>query len=159
GRDIFYANASVAGPGDLVVQAGRNIFQGARGNFVSLGQLFGVDQSNISNGANISVLAGVGGGPDYAAFASLYLDPAHAANPALPTDGQPGKAIQTADALAEINDLYGWVKSQAGYTGTQAGALAFFNALPAAKRASYPSNPILFAWLKTQGYTGDQGDA
>jgi hypothetical protein len=43
--------------------------------------------------------------------------------------------------------------------GDEAGAVAFFNSLPADKRTSYPTDPLLFLWLKEQGYKGTQGDA
>ncbi|HEY4276102.1 MAG TPA: filamentous hemagglutinin family protein [Rhizomicrobium sp.] len=161
GRDIYFEAADIAGPGTLDVQAGRNIMQGFRGTFESVGPLFGVDPTDPSTGAGISVAAGVGpNGPDYAAFASLYLNPANAANPSLALAGQTGKAAQTPDNITSAHELAGWLKSQFGYSGDDAGALAFFNALPATDRAKYPTDPTLFFWLQqTQGYTGDRGDA
>jgi filamentous hemagglutinin family protein len=161
GRDIYFEAADIAGSGLLDVQAGRNIMQGYRGTLESVGPLVGVDPTNPSTGASISIIAGVGpNGPDYADFANLYLNPANAADPTHPLAGQPGKAIQTPNTVTAASDLAGWLKSQFGYAGDASGALAFFNALPASDRAKYPSDPTLFAWLKeTQGYTGDQGDA
>ncbi len=161
GRDIYFESADIAGPGLLDVQAGRNILQGYRGTFESVGPQVNVNPTDPSTGAGISIVAGVGpNGPDYADFANLYLNPANAADPTHPLAGQPGKALQTPNTVTSLSDLAGWLKTQFGYSGDNAGALAYFNALPAGQRARYPSDPTLFAWLKqTQGYTGDQGDA
>jgi len=61
----------VSGPGALLVQAGRN---------VNLGTSFGITTSgSLSNpalpatGADVSVVAGAGAGPDYAAFIAQYI--------------------------------------------------------------------------------------
>ncbi len=160
GRNIIYSGMQIGGPGEFVVQAGDNYYAANQASLVSVGAVYNVNQQSNDTGAGITLLAGVGAsGPDYAAFANQYLNPANAAIPSLPIDGQPGKAIQTADALAQLSDLYSWVKVEAGYSGNESGALAFFNSLPASERAKFPSNPALFAWLKTQGYIGDQGDA
>lgn len=85
GRDIVYnagrsssgillqntRSVDVSGPGEVLVQAGRN---------VNLLTSFGITTSgNLSNpalpatGADLSVIAGVGGTPQYAAFIQQYL--------------------------------------------------------------------------------------
>ncbi|MFH0297953.1 filamentous hemagglutinin family protein [Bradyrhizobium sp. 31Argb] len=157
GRDIVYANFDIAGPGTLEVSAARNLYQADKGAITSIGPIVPGD---TRPGASILLQAGVGpDGPDYAALVKLYLDPARMADPAEPLGQQPGKVMQTADTIASPRDLYAWVKTQAGYTGDEAGALAFFNSLPADKRAAYPTNPLLFTWLKDRGYKGTQGDA
>lgn len=112
GRDIFYANADIAGPGDLVVSAGRNIYQGGRGVFHSTGPI-GINAASAERGggAGITLLAGVGaGGPAYADFASLYLDPANLADAERPLADQTGKVVKTYDAelAAWLTDRYGW---------------------------------------------------
>ncbi|MEW6642770.1 MAG: filamentous hemagglutinin family protein [Pseudomonadota bacterium] len=159
GRDVFYQSVTIAGPGLLQVQAGRNLYQGYYGSLVSVGDF--VQQDNIAGGAGIVAIAGVGAnGPDYADFARRYLDPVNAADPSRSLADQPGKVMQTADVVATLHDLGGWLKVQAGYTGDDAGALAFFNALPKAQRDKYPTNPLLYAWLqKTQNYTDSLGQA
>ena len=76
GRDISTITASVAGPGQVVLQAGRN---------VDLGQYNGVTTTgNLTNfllpqqGANITVLAGVGsGGVATQSFIDKYINPAN----------------------------------------------------------------------------------
>uniref|UniRef100_UPI0013D76D4A hypothetical protein n=1 Tax=Klebsiella pneumoniae TaxID=573 RepID=UPI0013D76D4A len=81
------------------------------------------------------------------------------ADPSKPLAGQPGKVIQTADTVATLKDLAVWLKSAAGYTGDESGALAVFSGLPASQRAQYPTSTPLYAWLKSTGYAGTQGDA
>ncbi len=152
----------IAGPGTLAVVAGKSIYQGSTASIEALSSLVPGSTAPV---ATISLQAGVGSGTpgvgqiDYTGFAARYLDPANAADPSKPLADQPGKAMQTADTAATLNDLTGWLKSTAGYTGDSAGALAFFNALPAPQRALYPTNALLYSWLKSNGYTGNQGDA
>ncbi len=126
GRDIFYANVTIAGPGTLDVSAGRNLYQGGRGTLHSIGPLSQqLSTLGRDGGAGISVAAGVGAnGPAYAAFARLYLDPANLADAARPLADQPGKVAKTyADELAAwLADRYGWSPSLGG-------ALAYFQAL------------------------------
>jgi filamentous hemagglutinin family protein len=88
GRDILSAYAYIGGAGELDVSAGRNLYQAAYsagtqqvlffGSLKSLGDnLITGSQLNTSAGAGIDVFAGVGaGGPDYAAFAAQYFNPA-----------------------------------------------------------------------------------
>ncbi len=72
GRDIFYANFAIAGPGTLEVGAGRNLFQADQGSLYSLGQIVGT--TGTSGGAGILLMAGLAqNAPDWAGFQSLYL--------------------------------------------------------------------------------------
>ncbi len=96
GQDILSGYFYVGGPGLLVVQAGRNIDQiGSSGlqygSIKSLGALETGAPVSLSGGAGVSVLAGIGNGPSYTAFADLYLQPANLANPTLPS-GDPANA-------------------------------------------------------------------
>ena len=71
-------NVRIDGPGTLYVQAGRNLI--GTSQIISEGN--GDDTSLPSQGANITVIAGVGGigagyGPDYSAFIKAYFNPAN----------------------------------------------------------------------------------
>ncbi len=140
GRDILSTYAYVGGPGLLDIQAGRNIYQASELNIAGTGQLlsFGAFKSlgddliagsavNLSGGANIAVLAGVGAGLDTTAFADLYFNPANQANLSIPlTDpANKGKVQQVYTA-----QLVTWLAENYGYTGDESGALAAFLALP-----------------------------
>jgi len=157
GRDIIYANFDIAGPGTLEVSAARNLYQADKGAFTSIGPIANGDNRP---GASITMLAGVGAaGPDYDAFAARYLDPANRAGTG-PLADQPGKAVQTADAFTSRRELSGWLKNKFGYSGDDSGAIEYFNkSLTPEQRSSYPSNTLLFVWLKSQGYIGDRGGA
>ncbi|MDO9104717.1 MAG: filamentous hemagglutinin family protein [Methylovulum sp.] len=90
GRDVLYTSKrnlkgfldnnvnkiEVAGTGDVLVKAGRNIDLGASGGLSTVGNVY---NSNLKSkvGANITVLAGLNAGsPDYAAFLDIvkYAD-------------------------------------------------------------------------------------
>jgi hypothetical protein len=78
GQDVDL-NVRVDGPGTLYVQAGRDILPETR--ILSEGN--GDDNALPAQGANLTVLAGLGGigtgfGPDYLAFIKSYFDPANA---------------------------------------------------------------------------------
>ena len=78
GRDVNL-NVRVGGPGTLYVQAGRNLI--GTSQIVSEGN--GDDNSLPAQGANITVLTGLGGigaglDPDYSAFIKTYFDSANA---------------------------------------------------------------------------------
>jgi hypothetical protein len=141
GRDILSAYAYVGGPGLLAVQAGRNLYQASALNVTDSAQIldFGALKSlgndviagsaiDLSGGADISVLAGVGAaGPDYTAFAELYFNPANQADLSIPlTDpANAGKVQQV-----YTPQLLAWLAANYGYAGGEAGALAAFLALP-----------------------------
>jgi filamentous hemagglutinin family protein len=125
GRDIYESSFDIAGPGNLVVQAGGKIYQADQGVIDSIGPVFDINPNDRNSGAGISVLAGVGAaGPDYAGFANLFLYPASTLS--LEDASQ---IIATADT-----SLYDWLRTNYDYTGTQAGAFADFLTLPAAAR-------------------------
>jgi len=107
GRDVNL-NVRIDGPGTLYVQAGRNL----TGTNQILSEGNGDDTSLPSQGANITVLTGLGGiggsyGPDYSAFIQSYFDLANAANVAenylntVENDQNLGPAA----ALAYLNSL------------------------------------------------------
>jgi filamentous hemagglutinin family protein len=126
GRDVVFANMTVAGPGNLIVEAGRHVYQGDNGRLSSMGPLFGLTPETRNGGAAITVLTGVGaGGPNYDAFAKLYLDPANRANAEYPLahPENEGKVAKTYDA-----ELRQWLKARFGYEAADAkGALDYFN--------------------------------
>ncbi len=85
GRDIIYLagrsstglleqnlrTVDVSGPGELLVQAGRNVNLQTSYGITSSGNL---DNSALpAGGADISVIAGVASGPQYSAFVDTYL--------------------------------------------------------------------------------------
>jgi hypothetical protein len=112
GGEIIYANATVAGPGQLYVQAGGTVYQGNLGALQSLGPLSDgaiTAGSTRTGGAGITVLAGAGAsGPDWTAFARTYLAPDMGYGPALLT----------------------YLQSSLGFTGGASDAASFFEALP-----------------------------
>ncbi len=145
GRDIIYANADVAGPGTLLVEAGRNIYQGDQGVLQSVGEVgAALTPATRDAGAGITVLAGLAGGTDLAGFASLYLNPANLADAAIPLQDQPGRVARTYQA-----QLYAWLVAR-GYTGSAADALAFFLTLPQPQQASFLLG-VYFAELNQSG--------
>jgi filamentous hemagglutinin family protein len=132
GRDIIYQSVTIAGPGTLVLQAGRNLYQGYQGSLESVGPLFGVNSSNRSGGAGISVLAGVGAaGADYADFARMYFDPANALPAGTALAGS-GKVVHTYE-----QELLAWLQQRYGYAGTAADALTYFLALPSEQQGVF----------------------
>jgi len=135
GRDILSAYAYIIGPGLLEVDAGRNLYQagytlGATqvlsfGAFRSLGDDYLPGSTpNITDGAGIAVLAGVGdSGADYTAFAELYFNPDEQANLSIPitAPANQGKVQQV-----YTSQLLAWLQTNYGYTGTAKNALAYF---------------------------------
>lgn len=161
GRDILSAYAYVGGPGLLEVQAGHNLYQAGALNLANDGQVlsFGAIKSlgntliagsaiDLSGGAGISVLAGVGAaGPDTTAFADLYFDPTKQANLSLPlTDAaNQGKVQQT-----YATQLAAWLAENYGYTGTANDALKAFQQLPAVDQAVFVRQ-VFFTELQASG--------
>lgn len=152
GRDIIYANVDIAGPGNLIVEAGRNIYQEGRGRFTSVGPQFNITPETRNGGASITVLTGVGaGGPNYDALASLYLNPENLAESGRPLVDQPGKVAKTYEG-----ELKQWLKQRFGFETTDTDdALAYFEALPAEQRAIF-TRKVYFDELNASGreYTG-----
>ena len=155
GRDIIYANMTVAGPGNLVVEAGRNIYQSDRGRFTSVGPLFNLSPSTRNGGAGISVMTGVGaGGPHYDAFNALYLDPANKAEAGRPLADQPGKVFKTYEV-----ELAKWLSDRFGYkSADSADALTYFGKLDEGQRAVF-ARLVYFDELKAGGREYNNADS
>ena len=121
GRDIVYANLQVAGPGTLEVSAGRNILQEDRGSFTSIGP---VATGDSRPGASIALMAGMANGADWNAIRAAYLDPARQADADIPLAEQTGKV-----AKVYTKELAVWLLGRYGFKGSDADALAYFDAL------------------------------
>ena len=136
GRDIVYANMTVAGPGNLIVEAGRNVYQADQGRLTSVGPLFGLTPTTRNGGAGITVLTGAGsGGPDYDTFTDLYLNPLNQADPEYPLvhEINEGKVAKTYQA-----ELTKWLSDRYGYDAeSPEAALAYFKALKPVERGIF----------------------
>jgi filamentous hemagglutinin family protein len=141
GRDILESSFDIAGPGTLLVQAGRNVYQADQGVLESVGPLFDISPDNRDGGAGITVIAGTGAaGPDYAAFANLYVNP----------DSTLG--LTDASDIIAGNDsaLLTYLQTNFGYTGSAAGAYARFKQLLPAQQQVFLLN-VYFAMLNQSG--------
>jgi filamentous hemagglutinin family protein len=130
GHNIIHLNQTVAGPGNLVVQAGGNVYEAAQGTLTSIGPIVNVNPNNRNDGAGIAVLAGVGrAGPDYASFANAFLNPSDPS--ALLASGMRDypQIVQQNDA-----ELANWLQQRFGYSGGAAGAWSYFQTLPAVQQ-------------------------
>lgn len=137
GRDIFYANAAVAGPGTLEVTAGRNLYQANQGSFYSVGEIIAVSAATQTSGAGVTMLAGVGSsGPDWTHFLNLYFNPANQADAASPLSSaiNAGKVVGDYAGSAA---LFAWMKAHFGFTGTATQATAAFKALPVVQQTPF----------------------
>ena len=143
GRDIQLSNFQVAGPGTLDISAGRNLYQADKASVTSIGPLAGGD---TRPGASIALAAGAGAnGPDYAAIARRYLDPANLADPGKPLADQPGKVAKT-----YLGELGAWLKARYGYDAGGERALAYFNGLAPEQQAIF-LRQVYFDELKAGG--------
>lgn len=151
GRDVMFANVRVAGPGTLEVNTGRNLYQGDAGQLVSVGPIVPGD---TRPGASIAVQVGATD-VDWAALASLYLDPANQADltPGTPLAEQPGKVAHTYE-----EELATWLSERYGFTGTSEETLAHFNTLPAEQQRIF-LRTVYYAELREGGreYTDVDG--
>ncbi|WP_156795663.1 hypothetical protein [Bradyrhizobium icense] len=117
---------------------------GSIGPFLSIGPLVAGD---LRHGADIVVQAGVGAiGPNYAAFAARYLDPANLAQPGIPLADQAGKVAKAYD-----EELFAWLQNRFGpgqrpfvhngrtfvFSGGKGDALAFFLTLPTGQQGVF----------------------
>ena len=133
GNDIIASSAIIAGPGVLIEQAGHNVDQGDQGFLDSIGEIgSALTPATRNSGAGITVLAGIGPGVNYSGFADQYLNPANLADPTTPLQNQPGHVERTYQT-----QLLAFLQQRFGYTGTQAGALAAFQALPPDQRTVF----------------------
>ena len=148
GRDVLYANFQVAGPGALLVEAGRNLNQGNLGVLESLGEVVNPDPLSRSGGATILAIAGVGAaGPDWTALASAYLNASNQAVTGTPL-GQGVNAGRVARTY--LGELFDWLVRTYGYSGSATDALATFQALPIEQQAVFLA-PIYFDELRLSG--------
>ncbi|WP_390343082.1 filamentous hemagglutinin family protein [Variovorax boronicumulans] len=123
GRDIRNSSFHIAGPGELALSAGRELYMADKGELKSLGAIVNVKPGDRSSGAGISVAVGVGrDGPDWAGFAARYLDPRRRAASGQPFADQPGTALYSYGG--ELT-LAGWLSQQFGYGGDEAAADAY----------------------------------
>ncbi|WP_291734198.1 filamentous haemagglutinin family protein [Bradyrhizobium sp.] len=127
GRDIIYANQQIAGPGTLMMTAGRNIYQADQGAVTSLGAVVPGDHRP---GASVLMMAGA----DAANYGGLllYLDPANLAKAGVPLADQPGKVVKTYE-----KDLVDWLSEHYGFKGSDAEARARFASLPPEQQAVF----------------------
>ncbi len=142
GRDILDSSFQVAGPGSLVITAGRNIYMEDKASVTSRGAVISGDSRP---GASVTMLAGTGSaGPDYAKLADLYLDPANQLPEGSPLAGS-GKVVKTYE-----NELLEWMKKRFGFSGTTDAARTAFAALPAEQQQVFLRS-IYFAELREAG--------
>jgi hypothetical protein len=146
GNDILFANVDIAGPGNLEISAGGNIYQGSQGALESIGLIGSPKLQNPDGGAGIIVLAGADSqGPGWNEFASLYLNGANLANPDVLLINQPGKVVETYQ-----DQLLAWLQQTYNYPGSMSGALAYFQALPVEQRSVFLLT-VFFSELNESG--------
>lgn len=151
GRDILNTTLDIAGPGLLEVTAGRNIYQaltsdGAGGSDSTIDSIGPVVAGDTRDGAGVVLTAGMGEkGPDYAAFAALYLDTANQADLQRPLADQPGKVVKTYQ-----QEMADWLKTRFGYEGSESEALAYFLSLPSQQQAVFVRS-VYFEELRLSG--------
>lgn len=168
GRDIVYANAQVAGPGTMLMQAARQLRQDDAASVRSLGAIV---RGDTRLGADLAVLAGVGAaGPDYAGFLSRYLDGTRGLSAGEALGANPDKVAQ---AYGGELTLRGWLQAGYGYTGDDAGAPAELARQQALRDADQgqarrdlkqdfeqDSGRYLVNWLRNHhGYAGGEDSA
>ncbi|MGL3823098.1 filamentous haemagglutinin family protein [Sphingopyxis sp. R3-92] len=122
GRDIIYGNFTVAGPGTLEISAGRNLLMEDQAAVTSIGAVIPGD---TRPGASIAMAAGMTD-VNWQDVRLSYLDPANLADPARPL-ADPENAGKVAKVYTK--DLADWLKSRYDFTGTDAEALTYFDAL------------------------------
>jgi filamentous hemagglutinin len=101
------AQVQVGGPGSVDVLAGRNVNLGFSFGIVTVGDLVNPNLAN-SNGANLTIMAGLGQAPDYQSFLQNVVAPSTTYQTELVTyvaglSGQSG--LSYSDAAAQFNDL------------------------------------------------------
>ncbi len=132
GRDIVQGSVTIAGPGVLSVEAGRNLDQMSTGQLQSAGPVYSIDPLNRDTGASIAVTVGAGAaGPDYAALERAYLNPDAIALPGVNLGTGPNTDRVAADYLGQ---LVTFLRTTYGYGGGTDGARAFFDTLGAEQK-------------------------
>jgi filamentous hemagglutinin len=117
---------AIDGPGDALISAGRDLNLAASAGIVTQGNT--MNPALAANGANLSVLAGVGHGPDYDGFIETYL-------------------VTRADYRDRLLD---YMATRGTEAGTWNDALAAFRALPRDQQMGLLET-ILFAEVRTAG--------
>jgi len=127
GRDIIQSSVTIAGPGVLSVEAGRNLDQTSTGQLQSIGPVYSIDPLNRDTGASIAVTVGAGAaGPDYAALEAAYLNPDAVALPGINL----GTGANTGRVAADyVSQLLAFLQTTYSYGGDANGARAFFDTL------------------------------
>lgn len=152
GRDIRLSTFNVAGPGQLEVVAGRNLYQSGSGvdsayqeaAITSIGRVGGSGAGN--DGAAIAIIVGAGKqGPDYAGLLARYLDPQHLADPSRSLAGQPGQVVKVYD-----QDLLAWLRARFAFEGDAEAGRAFLATLPAEQQRIF-ARQVYFAELREGG--------
>ncbi|MFA7439980.1 MAG: filamentous hemagglutinin family protein, partial [Sphingomonadaceae bacterium] len=163
GRDIIQSSMNIAGPGNLVVEAGRDIYQADRGIFRSVGPLYGLSPETRQGGASITILTGVGtGGPDYARFLDLYLNPAYLADAERPLAEQ--NIVNDEGFVEEVNkvaknygeELAAWLETRFGYEAEDADDARLYLATLTPQEQAIFARQVYFDELKIGGreYSG-----
>lgn len=149
GRDIVHLDATIAGPGNAEISAGRQLRQEDLGSIVSLG---GIIQGDTRPGASIALTAG-NQQIDFAALRARYLDSANLADPAQSLASQPGKAVKIYE-----KELKQWLQQRFGVAADGDGALAAFDALPQEQQRIF-LRQVYYAELREGGreYTDVEG--
>nr|WP_049824679.1 filamentous haemagglutinin family protein [Rhodopseudomonas palustris] len=144
GGKIIYPRITAKGPGEVSITADSDIFLGDLGSIVSTGPAYAADQRP---GASIGLLAGAGAaGPNYAAIATLYLDPANRAVSGTPLADQAGRVAKTYEA-----ELRQWLAIRYGYVAaSDADARVYFGNRAPEEQAIF-LRQVYFAELKVAG--------
>lgn len=138
------AGLQIAGPGTLMLVAGKDLNFGAISSVESLGSLI----PGSSGGASVILQAGAGSGApgvgsaNWEAFANLYLVVANQLTDGTLTD-QKTKVVKTYQ-----DELNQWLSARYGYTGND--ALAYFRALPAIDQRGF-LRQVYYAELRASG--------
>ncbi len=120
GRDIVNASVTVSGPGQVVLQAGRNVDLGNSGGITTTGNL-----TNLllpEQGADITVLAGVGQSAATQSFIDRYINPS--ATKSFGAD----LIAYVSDHWSDLRGVVGSQKVSKDMTATQ--AYTYFAKLP-----------------------------
>nr|WP_279153413.1 filamentous hemagglutinin family protein [Pseudomonas mosselii] len=143
GRDIRLSTFNVAGPGQLEVVAGGNLFQSGQGvgsayQEAAINGIGRVDGSGGGNdGAAIAIIVGAGKtGPDYTRLLERYLST---------KQGQPDQPFKVYD-----QELQAWLRERFDFTGDSAASRDYFAALPAEQQRIF-ARQVYFSELREGG--------
>ncbi|WP_236248613.1 filamentous hemagglutinin family protein [Pseudomonas mosselii] len=143
GRDIRLSTFNVAGPGQLEVVAGGNLFQSGQGvgsayQEAAINSIGRVDGSGGGNdGAAIAIIVGAGKtGPDYTRLLERYLST---------KQGQPDQPFKVYD-----QELQAWLRERFDFTGDSAASRDYFAALPAEQQRIF-ARQVYFSELREGG--------